>query len=123
MIDWLCKTIGFQKKAVYTDDNGRVEHAELTLDNGMLMVGSTADPNDDRPWAKLVSHPDQFANVETQSPALYVDDPDAVYAKVKANGGEIVLDIEDKHYGGRGFTCRDPEGHLWSIGSYDPWAS
>jgi uncharacterized glyoxalase superfamily protein PhnB len=20
------------------------------------------------------------------------------------------------------FLCRDPEGHLWSFGTYDPWA-
>ena len=19
------------------------------------------------------------------------------------------------------FACRDPEGHLWNVGSYDPW--
>jgi len=24
-------------------------------------------------------------------------------------------------FGGRGFTCRDPEGHLWTLGTYDPW--
>ena len=27
----------------------------------------------------------------------------------------------DEDYGGRVFSCRDPEGHLWNIGSYDPW--
>jgi len=31
----------------------------------------------------------------------------------------IVIDIKDEDHGGRGFTCRDPEGHLWSFGSYD----
>jgi uncharacterized glyoxalase superfamily protein PhnB len=34
----------------------------------------------------------------------------------------MVLDIRDMDYGGRAFTCRDLEGHLWSIGTYDPWA-
>ena len=33
-----------------------------------------------------------------------------------------MIDIKDGDYGGRGFTCRDPEGHLWNFGSYDPWA-
>lgn len=122
MIDWLCKVIGFEKKAIYTDDQGKVMHSELTLGMGMIMVGSTAAPDDPNPWAQLVKHPSEFNKVETQSPSLYVDDPDAVYAKVKENGGEVVLDIEDKNYGGRGFCCRDPEGHLWTIGSYDPWA-
>jgi uncharacterized glyoxalase superfamily protein PhnB len=34
-----------------------------------------------------------------------------------------VLDIKDEDYGGRGFSCRDLEGHLWNIGTYDPWAT
>jgi len=32
-------------------------------------------------------------------------------------GGRIV----DQEYGSRGFTCRDPEGYVWSVGTYDPW--
>jgi uncharacterized glyoxalase superfamily protein PhnB len=32
------------------------------------------------------------------------------------------MDIKDEDYGGRGYNCRDPEGYLWSFGSYDPWA-
>ncbi len=31
------------------------------------------------------------------------------------------MDIEDKGYGGRGYTCRDPQGQLWSFGTFDPW--
>jgi uncharacterized glyoxalase superfamily protein PhnB len=41
--------------------------------------------------------------------------------KVKSAGAEIVLDNVDQDYGGRGFTCKDLEGHLWSFGSYNPW--
>ena len=42
--------------------------------------------------------------------------------EAKAAGAEIVIDIADQDYGGRGYACRDPEGHLWWFGSYDPWA-
>ena len=38
-----------------------------------------------------------------------------------AAGAVIVMAPEDKDYGGRGYGCRDPEGNLWSFGSYDPW--
>ena len=31
------------------------------------------------------------------------------------------MDIEDQDYGGRAYTCRDSEGHIWNFGSYDPW--
>ena len=34
----------------------------------------------------------------------------------------IVMEIEDQDYSGRLYSCRDPEGHLWNFGTYDPWA-
>jgi uncharacterized glyoxalase superfamily protein PhnB len=48
---------------------------------------------------------------------------DALYRRAKAAGAKIVLDIKDEDYGGRGFSCRDLEGHLWNFGTYDPWES
>jgi len=121
MIDWLCRTIGFTKKGVFTDESGRVMHAELTLGAGMVMLSSAPLDDDRGPWAHLIRQPHQLDGAETQSPSVNVTDPDAVYKRVRENGGEIVFDIENKGYGGRGFTCRDPERHLWHIGSYDPW--
>jgi uncharacterized glyoxalase superfamily protein PhnB len=66
--------------------------------------------------------PDEVGGVETQAPCLIVSDCDAVYATAKAAGAAIVMEIADMDYGGRAFSCRDPEGHLWNVGSYDPWA-
>ena len=44
------------------------------------------------------------------------------YAQAKAEGAEIVDELETMDYGGSGYSARDPEGHLWSFGDYDPWA-
>jgi uncharacterized glyoxalase superfamily protein PhnB len=52
-----------------------------------------------------------------------VRDADAVYARVKKNSGTIAIEIRNQDYGGRDFSCKDPEGHLWSVGTYDPWAA
>ena len=52
---------------------------------------------------------------------LIVSDADAIYATAKAAGAEMVVDLKEMDYGGKAFSCRDPEGHLWSIGTYDPW--
>ena len=59
----------------------------------------------------------------THSPYLVVPDADAVYQRAKEGGAKIVMEIKNEDYGGRGFSCRDPEGHLWNVGTYDPWAS
>jgi uncharacterized glyoxalase superfamily protein PhnB len=117
MIGWLCDTFGFARHLVVEDGNGGIAHAQLTLGPGMLMLGSVREDA----FACLQSTPRKLGGT-TQSPYLVVADADAVHAKAKAAGAEIVYDIRDQDYGGRGFSCRDPEGHLWNIGTYDPWA-
>lgn len=119
MIDWLCKAFGFEKHAVYANDDGTIAHAQLTLGQGMIMLGSVTNGT---PHSALIRQPEVPDWTETQAPYVAVPDCDAVYATAKAAGAAMVLDIRDQDYGGRGFTCRDPEGHLWSVGSYDPWA-
>jgi uncharacterized glyoxalase superfamily protein PhnB len=51
-----------------------------------------------------------------------VEDADAHHARAVAAGAEVVADLVDQDYGGRGYSCRDPEGHLWNFGTYDPWS-
>jgi uncharacterized glyoxalase superfamily protein PhnB len=118
MIDWLCRAFGFEKKAVYDGPNGVVMHAELTFGNGMIMIGSVDNGTPSSQWTK---QPDEIGGAETRSLYLVVSDIDAIYASAKAAGAKMVMDLEEKDYGGKGFTCTDPEGHMWSIGTYDPW--
>ena len=116
-IEWLCAAFGFQKSAVYAD--GRtVHHAQLTFGNGMVMLGSADNASE---WGRQIAQPGDVGLRETQSPCVVVTDADAHYARAKAAGAVIVMDITDQPYGGRGYSCRDPEGHLWWFGSYDPW--
>ncbi|GGA69442.1 glyoxalase [Edaphobacter acidisoli] len=118
-IDWLVRALGFEKNAVYLGpDNKTVMHAQLTLGGGMIMLGSADNGGE---TAHLMVHPSEVGLRNTQSIYLVVPDADAVYATAKAVGATMVLDIRDMDYGGRAFTCRDPEGHLFSIGTYDPW--
>ncbi len=118
-IDWLIRAFGLEKKAVYlAPDNKTVLHAELTYGNGMIMLGSV-DPGGE--LGKLMVQPDEIGLRTTQGAYLVASDADAVYATAKAAGAVMLLDIRDMDYGGRAFTCRDPEGHIWSIGTYDPW--
>ena len=119
-IDWLCQAFGFYKQAVYANADGTIGHAQLTFGNGMVMVSSVIEGT---PFSNLMRQPEEIGKRETQAPCLIVSDCDAIYKSAKAANAEIVIDIADMNYGGRAFTCLDPEGHLWCIGSYDPWAS
>ena len=116
-IDWLGRAFGFEARLVVPDDKRGVAHAQLTLGNAMIMLGSGQEGAFDR----LVRPPEEAGGV-TQSPYLVVGDPDRLYETAKGAGAEMVMEIEDWDHGGRGFSCRDPEGHVWNIGSYDPWA-
>ena len=116
-IEWLCHAFGFEKHMIVDNPDGTIAHAQLAYGNGMIMIGSVGET----PYGKLIRQPDEVGGIETQSVYVVVPDADVVYQRVKATAGEIMIDIKDEDYGGRGFTCRDPEGHLWNIGSYDPW--
>ncbi len=100
-IEWLGRAFGFEKHLVVPNADGTITHAELAFGNGMLMVGTL-------PGSDISIY-------------VVVADADVLYARAKAAGAEIVREISDESYGGRGFTCRDLDGHLWSFGTYDPW--
>lgn len=117
-IEWLCDIFGFEKQAVYANPDGSIVHAQLTFRNGMIMIGSV---NPESEWGSHIKQPDEIGGAETQSSYVVVEDADAIYQRAKKAGAQIVIDIRFEDYGGRGFSCRDLEGRLWSFGTYDPW--
>jgi len=118
-IDWLCRTFGFEKHLIVPEGDGRIAHAQLGFGNGMIMLASVTDTE----FGRLMKQPDEVGGCETLTIYAVVSDADAVYARAKAAGAAILLDIKDEDYGGRGFSCRDLEGHIWSFGTYDPWVA
>jgi uncharacterized glyoxalase superfamily protein PhnB len=120
-IEWLCKVFGFSRHAVYPGENNTIAHAELTLNGGMIMLGSFDGSTEY--LRRHAKHPDQIGGAETRSISILVDNADEVHARAKSAGAEMIFAIEDKAYGGRGFTCRDPEGYISHVGTYNPWAA
>lgn len=116
-IAWLEQVLGLSAQAVYPDDDGGIAHAQLTLGRGMVMLGTARDTA----FGRLNQLPSEAGGRVTQSTYLVVEDADAVHDRAVAAGAEIVIPLTDEDYGGRDFTCRDPEGHLWTVGTYDPW--
>ena len=116
-IEWLCRAFGFAKHAVYADGD-IVQHAQLTFGNGMIMLSSVDNASE---WSRRIAQPDEIGGRETQVCCIVVADCDAHHARAVAAGATIVDPLETKEYGGKGYSCRDPEGHLWWFGSYDPW--
>ena len=117
-IEWLCNAFGFEKHLVVPGENGAIAHAQLKLGGGMIMLSSVGDSDFD----KLQTTPDAVGGVGTQSPYIVIDDVDAHCLRASDAGAEILMPPEDQQHGGRLYSCKDPEGHLWNFGSYDPWS-
>ena len=116
-IDWLCHAFGFKPQAIHENDSGGIEHAQLTYGNGMVMLGEARD----NAFGRHIAQPDEIGGRETQCACITVSDCRAHYEKAVAAGAIIVDDYAEMDYGGAGYSCHDPEGHLWYVGSYDPW--
>ena len=117
-IDWLCRVLGFSEHMVVPGEDGAVAHAQLTLGDGMVMLGSERDDE----HGQLMAVPGSDGP-NTQSAYVVVDGVEAVHDRAKAAGAPIVEPLQNPEYGGVFFACRDPEGYVWNIGSYDPWES
>jgi uncharacterized glyoxalase superfamily protein PhnB len=106
-IDWLKDTFGFAERVVHANDDGSIAHAELSFGPSIVMLGSEKD--------------DSYGSHAGAS-WLYVavEDPDERFARARAAGAEIVRELSDTDYGSRDFAVRDPEGNLWSFGTYRP---
>jgi uncharacterized glyoxalase superfamily protein PhnB len=116
MIEWLGKAFGFERHFVVPGDNGTIAHAQLVFGSGMIMLGTARDDE----WGRLVKTARALGG---SSGAVYVviADPDAHCARARAAGAEVLFGPRDTDYGSREYAARDPEGHIWSFGTYDPW--
>jgi uncharacterized glyoxalase superfamily protein PhnB len=114
-IGWLERVLGFEPAAVHEGEDGRVLHAELKLGVGHVMVGSYYDPPETAPtpFGKLAAPPGQAATY------VVVADATAHHARAVAQGAEVVIPLRDRGFT-RDYTVRDPEGNLWSLGTYAP---
>jgi uncharacterized glyoxalase superfamily protein PhnB len=108
-IDFLERAFGFKRHAVYDGENGGVAHAELRLGDEYVMLGSTGE-GDDR------------FNQGAGRYSLYVvvDDPEAHHVRARDAGAAIERELTETDYGSHEYTARDPEGNLWSFGTYRP---
>ena len=100
---FLVEAFGFEELAVYEED-GVVGHAELRWPpGGGVMLG----------WAH-----DEITRPSSASVYVVTDDPDGLCVRAQAAGAAIVRGPEDMDYGSREFSARDPEGVVWSFGTY-----
>lgn len=127
-IDWLCRAFGFEVRLKVEGEGGRVQHAELVLGDGLIMIGHAsaegaagaqhAKADDKDQVRQQFASPRQLGGKHTQGLAVFVDDVDAHHSRALAAGAEIFRPPETTDYGAeywadRTYGARDPEGHVW----------
>ncbi|HEV2810119.1 MAG TPA: VOC family protein [Acidimicrobiales bacterium] len=108
---FLADAFGFEQRCAYAhdDDPSIIEHAEMRWPLGGGIMFGTAG-KDDSPFGRRIPGND----------SVYVvcDEPDTLFERAVSAGADVVRGLAEEDYGSRGFTVRDPEGNLWSFGTY-----
>ncbi|GAA1552931.1 VOC family protein [Kribbella hippodromi] len=111
-LKFLTDGLGFTVTASYPGaPAGSIAHAVLTWPAGGGIMVSSVDAKPE---------PDEFSELAGQIHSVYLvhDDPDSLFGHAVGAGGVVVRELHDTDYGSRDFTVRDPEGNLWSVGTY-----
>ncbi|MFF5294670.1 VOC family protein [Paractinoplanes globisporus] len=108
LIKFLVEAFGFEETVVYGEGD-RVDHAQLSWPlGGGIMLGSANRGPDDQ-WALP---PGTFGAY------VVADDVEALHDRAAKAGAQIVRPLQNTDYGSHEFAARDPEGNLWSFGTY-----
>jgi uncharacterized glyoxalase superfamily protein PhnB len=111
-MDFLERAFGFERLQVHEGDGRAVAHAELRFGDDVIGLSSTGvgDPIFEQGRGRTTVY-------------VAVDEVDRLHDRAKAAGAEIVMEPADQDYGSRDFAARDPEGNIWSFGTYRLGAS
>lgn len=121
LITFLVDAFGFEETAV-TADGDVVVHAELRWPGGGgVMLGSERDDAErdgSGAGGSGGAWPTTSGATGTYVVVSSAEAVDALHARASAAGAEILFGPLDQDYGSREFAARDPEGNLWSFGTY-----
>jgi PhnB protein len=109
-IEFYTTVLGFAERMRMPGPDGRIGHAELQLDDSVVMLA------------------DEFPEVGAKAPSayggspvsltVYVEDVDATFERATDSGATVVRPLENQFYGDRSATFDDPFGHRWTIHSH-----
>ncbi|WUH98805.1 helix-turn-helix domain-containing protein [Spirillospora sp. NBC_00431] len=111
-LDWLVRVFGMTERMRHVAPDGRIEHAELCLDDGVIMaIGPSGQSGSTTPEA--------LGGASTQSLYVMVDDVDAHCQHAREHGAKIITEPANAH-GHRRYLTVDPEGHHWQFWTASP---
>jgi len=113
-IEFYKKVLGATELSRWTDDKGRIGHAELAIGGSPIFLA------DEHPEIGVLS-PRSLLKEGARCPVdihVYVPDVDATYRRALAEGAESLRAPTDEPYGDRDAQIRDASGHIWFIATH-----
>ena len=110
-LEWLEKAFGFEKRSVVEGPKGGIMHAEMTVEDSVIMMSPTGD---NETWKS----PSSLGGAVTLGLYIYVDDVDAHAERARAAGAEIVAEPETLFWGDRTYVAVDLEGYRWTFSQF-----
>ena len=109
-IEFYKKALGAQEKGRFIAPDGKaVMHAELTIGNSVLMLGSEHPPTCLSPTSRGGTSVSLF---------VYVENADAAFDRAVKAGCTVKMPLTDQFWGDRYGVTEDPFGHQWSIATH-----
>ena len=110
LIDFLVTAFGFEEQfTVPGEGESGIIHAQVHWPGGGGVMLGDAEIGD----AEHLALPSGPISVY-----VVTDEPDTIHDRAVAAGATIVRGLRDEEYGSRGFSASDPEGNVWSFGTY-----
>jgi uncharacterized glyoxalase superfamily protein PhnB len=112
-LDFYQRAFGFEKKSSVAGEDGRTVHAEMTYKDVWIMFapeGAYGDTTSRAPVTLGIHSP--------MTLYVYCEDVDALCARAEKAGAKVFKPPEDMFWGDRTCALIDPDGHLWSFGTW-----
>lgn len=114
-LDWLAHAFGFRERARMIGKDGRLSHAEMETDEGLIMLATpTPDYESPKHHRERCDQARQWSSVPyvIDGVLVYVTDVAAHYERATRAGARILSALEEDDYGRR-YRAEDLEGHRW----------
>ncbi len=106
-IDFYQRAFGARERVRMPAPDGKVGHAELQIEDSIIMLG-----------AECPEHGSVSPETLEGSPvglALYVENVDDVFQRAVEAGATVKEPVSDKFWGDRAGSLTDPFGHKWMV--------
>lgn len=116
-LDFYARAFGFTEKLRIPGPDGRVVHAEMQHQDGVIMIGP-------EPPNSYTSRAPTSVGAATAGVYVYVEDVDRLFDRATAAGATVMEPLADQFWGDRTCKLRDMDGHIWQFATnkrpFDP---